>query len=735
MFSPMSAFFMGIIVNNGSLNKKVSMTVQRVLLLSAALLAVSGNITALEKVSIGLEAAPCAIYPVGNKAENYSIGIGARIEALIGSFFRKTTTPYLDLGYAFVPLSIATDGLAASTNLTLTRGGIGIKPAVSVSDRFSLRANGHVSGYYAALTGDQMGSAIGISMGVGGSFGLQFSPRMLLSFGINYDNYLDLYSGITVWLGSSIRLSGRGNNAIPKSEFLPYTPGALPEQGFIRFSDIQLDRVFPVLYKYYDEHPIGTATIVNAGRKPVEDVVLKLKLKQYMDTPKVSARIERCEPGEKKQVPIYALFTEDILSVTEGAKVAAEITTDYLVDGRKGIDCDVITLNTYSRNALTWDDDRKIAAFVTARDEEVQRFARNVAAVFETRGIKSVSREIQLGMLFLSAMAEHHCTYVVDPTSPYSDFSGDSTSVDSVQFPRQTLQYRAGDCDDLSVAYTALLEAVGIETAFITVPGHIFTAFRLDMSSAEAKQFFENAGDIIEPGDGTTWIPVETTFLKKGFLSAWQEGARQWRQYEGENGSALLPTRSAWSIYEPVAFGVSDYQIEVPSIESVGDTFGQELDSFISRQIMKREQYLLGLIKADPDDYRIMNRLGVLYASYGMYEQGMMQFESVLKIRDYIPAQVNAGNILYLYNEYHEAGNMYRQVLEADPDNHAALLGAAKCCYALNDHEGVILMYSRLAETSPRLAERFSYLGAGKETATRASDSTWLTEKILWEAE
>jgi transglutaminase-like putative cysteine protease len=34
--------------------------------------------------------------------------------------------------------------------------------------------------------------------------------------------------------------------------------------------------------------------------------------------------------------------------------------------------------------------------------------------------------------------------------------------------------YRAGDCDDLSILYCSLLEAIGIRTAFVTIPGHIF---------------------------------------------------------------------------------------------------------------------------------------------------------------------------------------------------------------------------------------------------------------------
>ena len=48
----------------------------------------------------------------------------------------------------------------------------------------------------------------------------------------------------------------------------------------------------------------------------------------------------------------------------------------------------------------------------------------------------------------------------------------DKNAVDFLQFPRQTLVYGAGDCDDISILYNSLLESVGIRTAFITIPGH-----------------------------------------------------------------------------------------------------------------------------------------------------------------------------------------------------------------------------------------------------------------------
>ena len=77
--------------------------------------------------------------------------------------------------------------------------------------------------------------------------------------------------------------------------------------------------------------------------------------------------------------------------------------------------------------------------------------------------------------------------YVVDPASSYAELSRNKLAVDYLKYPAETLSYGSGDCDDLSACYCALLSSVGIPTAFITVPGHIFMAFALDMDPAAAK--------------------------------------------------------------------------------------------------------------------------------------------------------------------------------------------------------------------------------------------------------
>jgi len=684
-------------------------------------------------VSLGVAATPEVPLAVGAKAGNYyPWGMGGRLDALVALPSVGWVTPALETGYSFVPLDLGqTDRYTSAANLSLVRVGPSVRAAVGVGDRFSFFARAHASGYYGVLTGDTTGDATGLSLGAGGGVGFLLSPSVGLELAAGYDTYLKLYDAVTIGLSTTVRLAGDGNASIPRADFAP--GGSGPIEGYVRFASVELDRVFPVLYKYYDDHPMGRATIVNDGRRAIEDVEVRLGLRQFMDAPKLSARVERLEPGEEREVDVYALFTEEILSITEGAKVAAELTVDYTVDGRPGADAETVTLDTYDRNAMRWDDDRKIAAFVTARDEEVQRFARNNASIVDDRGIDAVRRELQLAMVFLAAMAEHRCAYVVDPSSAYFEMSQDGQAVDSVQFPRQTLQYRAGDCDDLSAAYAALLESAGVSTAFVTVPGHIYVAFRLEMGASEVARAFARAEDLIVRDDGTVWVPVETTLLREGFLVAWAEGASEWRKHTADGKAMLYPTAEAWRTYEPVAFGVSQFEVDVPPRADVTESFAGELDRFVTQEVSAREQAFLDRLRTRPTDVRTRNRLGVLYARYGMYDEAEEQFRTVVRSRDYAPALVNLGNIALLREDFRAARDAYERVLAQDENDEAALLGIARVAYVDEEYEAAEEAHARLAAADPELAERFAYLSGGGSSSGRASDAGRLGSTVVWD--
>lgn len=682
--------------------------------------------------SLGASITPEALVPMGVNAANYGPGLGVRADGLIGLPRAGALSPGVETAVAFVPLNLGQRGFAADTNLALLRGGLSLQAGLPLGERFSVTARAHAGGYFAALQGAHAGSDTGLTLGGGVGLGCLLTPRVLLELGTGYDSYLGLYDGMTVSVRATARVAGRGTALIPRADFSPIDRRDTPVEGYIQFAAVNLDRVFPVLYKYYDTHPIGQVVVRNQGTRATDDIEVRFALNRFMDAPKVSARIEALAPGEERTVDLYALFTDEILGVTEGAKVAAEIRVTYAVDDRPGADTEVVTLDTFERNALRWDDDRKIAAFVTARDDEIQRFARNVASIVDDGSIEAVPRELRLAVAVLAAMDEHRCAYVVDPTSPYAELSQDTIAVDSVQFPRQTLQFRAGDCDDLSATYAALMEAVGVETAFITVPGHIYTAVRLAMDGGAAERAFSRPGDVIRVGD-EAWVPVETTLLGDGFLAAWGEGARQWREHSRSGAAALLPIHEAWRTYEPVAFPVADYEIVPPPREELVASFTAELDRFVSREIAELEQTLVARLRRAPENARLLNRLGTLYARYGRFEEARVQFQAASRDQAYVPALVNMGNIAYLEGDLDEARRSWERVLAVEADNATALLGIARLEFAAERYAAAEEAHARLVQLDPALAERFSHLGTGETAAGRASEASQLQSVVVWE--
>ena len=69
----------------------------------------------------------------------------------------------------------------------------------------------------------------------------------------------------------------------------------------------------------------------------------------------------------------------------------------------------------------------------------------------------AVNRNLALAMGISTALKEYGMTYVIDPTTPYSELAGNAVAIDFIQFPMQSLEYKAGDCDDLSILNCALL--------------------------------------------------------------------------------------------------------------------------------------------------------------------------------------------------------------------------------------------------------------------------------------
>ena len=483
--------------------------------------------------------------------------------------------------------------------------------------------------------------------------------------------------------------------------------------------DVLIRPIFPVFYSYYDRNPIGTATLTNPGGAAFHDLVLSFYIAQYMDNPKFAAPVPRLEPGDSITIPVHGLFTSRIMEVTEGARLSALVRLEYLAgETERSLEL-VQSVQVLNRNALTWDDDRKLAAFVTARDPVVMGFARNVSGVTQEAMPSGVNDALAVAAGLHEALDEYGVRYVPDPVTAYAEYSQQQNAIDHVLFPRQTLEYRGGDCDDLTALYCALLESVGVETAFITIPGHIYAAVSLGPEEA-ARRAFANPEELVF-ADGRAWLPVEVTLRAQGFLPAWREGAKEWRVHAATGTARLHPVHAAWEFYPPVGLPGSGTPATVDGTP-LGLAIASELGRLVEREITASRAQIQALAAAAPDDPRWPNRLGILYGRYGNPETALRYFQEALQLRrDYVPALLNIGNVHFQSGDYAAALNFYRSAAAIRPDRPDVLLSIARANHELENYAEARAAFQKLREQAPDVAASFAYLALQGEEASRAA--------------
>jgi tetratricopeptide (TPR) repeat protein len=652
---------------------------------------------------------PGADIPLGPKASDgsdlYSFGASTTLEAQYT--FPSTKGIYAEaiLGYSAISTESYKDPPPALSLISLGAGaGYRLNLFPTVELRLSLDGGYSIGIFEGSVGGAPFVSAQSLLL-------YALSPAVDLGIGVAYKHNFDLYNGIGVFLGASFK------------------PGAGQNRFKIDIIDSHFDPVFPVFYQYYNDNPLGSINIKNLEKGTIKDVKISFNVQQYMEKPKLCAQIREMKKDEELQVPLLALFKDSILEITEGSKITAEILIEYsyLDSVFKGEG--TATVQLYHRNAMTWDDDRKAASFVTAKDPEILRFSKNVAGEVRKHSSQVVDTQFCSAVGLFEALQLYGISYVVDPSTPYTELSQNKFSIDFLQFPVQTMSYKAGDCDDLSILYCALLESVGINTAFITIPGHIYMAFRLDIDTGESKQLFSDPEDLILQGN-QIWIPVEITLIQDGFLAAWKMGAKEWREHFTAGTASIYPIQEAWKTYAPVGIIDPNARVAEISMSRFDEAYKTQIDRFVEDEIGERVRALTERIQSSPNSEKLMNKLGVLYARFGLYDQARVEFERAAAAQ-HLPAYINLGNLAFIQKDNNEARKKFNEVLRIDPNNLAALVGLAKVDYESENYGSVKNLYAQIEVLNPETAARFSYLVSSISVTSRAA-AVQQREAVFW---
>ncbi|KKK58873.1 hypothetical protein LCGC14_3040040, partial [marine sediment metagenome] len=213
--------------------------------------------------------------------------------------------------------------LQKESSLMLFSGSGGIAVEYEVFPRLLLGAAVRVGAYYGILTTQSRTSGSGALVEFAVNPSLFFSPSFAVSLEGRIRKLFGLHTNIGVSVGVSYHYPKRD---LPTKR----REGAgINEGDHIEFLDSSIDGVFPVFYKYYDSHRIGQISLKNTSTKPIENLVVTFFVNEYMDNPKVCVTIEKVEPGETSDVDLFALFSNSLLTISEGELVSSLINVNY----------------------------------------------------------------------------------------------------------------------------------------------------------------------------------------------------------------------------------------------------------------------------------------------------------------------------------------------------------------------------------------------------------------------
>ncbi len=498
----------------------------------------------------------------------------------------------------------------------------------------------------------------------------------------------------------------------------------------LRFSEADIPPLFAAMQSYYAKNPLGRVTITNTEKYPLTDVEVSFFQAGFMDAPTKAASFERMGAGESTVVDLVASFNGSVFTTEGTTPLTADIVTSYVARGKPVKQTFSVSYDLYDKTALTWDDDRKVGAFITPADSALRNYTSFIRQATKDRTLAAFSEPLQAAMQVFYALKEIGIMYQVDPTSPFTSVQSSRRVVDSISLARDTLKRLTGDCDDLTVLYCSLLETLGVETAFVTVPGHIYAAFNTRVPSRRYSAVHPDSRMTMNI-NGELWVPVEITMIGTAdFLSAWRTGVDQFTALnDAPEKRALNFTRKAQEVYVPVGLRETDLGVQYGNKANILAAFRGTLDKLVDLIVDDATA-----IAEKSDSKAGYNRLGILCAQYERYPQAQSSFNKALALdRNYLEPLINLGNLSFLREEYQDALRSYHTAeerLAAVKGSDSSqiyvkvLVNIAKAYYELENFDRASEYAKKALAIDPGVAGQLSHMtdiGGGGGKAAQAN--------------
>lgn len=293
------------------------------------------------------------------------------------------------------------------------------------------------------------------------------------------------------------------------------------EEKKAEFVDVEIVRdIYPAFVDSYLDSPIAYGIVINLTDEPVT-VEPSVKI-EGMHSDRIHSPSAILNPGDTARIPYYVLIPESY-----NMDKAILSYADFYISTDADEPDDHWQKAVLVNGINSWDGRVSNLKYFIKRDVE---FSMSYSKVILS------SAKMLLDTIPPALSAFYKAKLIFDNFISKLVYTSDPrASSEYVQFPLQTLELKGGDCDDLSVAYSSLLESVGIQTALVDYKSdgnlrHVSVLFNTGLTPNQARlitandsKYFlrENLG-----GKDEVWLPVETTSLTN-FQEAWNIGAEK----------------------------------------------------------------------------------------------------------------------------------------------------------------------------------------------------------------
>jgi len=512
----------------------------------------------------------------------------------------------------------------------------------------------------------------------------------------------------------------------------PDSPASLIRS--LKFNTIKINNLFSAMQSYYVHHPIGVVDITNVEKYPITDLNISFLQPGYMDSPTLSPVIQSLAPGESIEVELFATFNGEVFQTLGITPLIGEVIISYSSRGRPSEQRQSVSYDLYDKTALTWDDDRKVAAFITPADSALQNYTGFIHQQTKDVSLSGFNEELQFAMSVYNSLSETGIIYQIDPTSPFTEVQGNTILVDSISLPRDTLLRSTGDCDDLTVLFNSLMEAAGYETGFITVPGHIYSVVNTGISGRKYANIHPDRGFTINI-DNELWIPIEITMIgNRDFHSAWRLGSELWNTFSDKRG--FYKTREALKEYRSVGLKETDLGLQYGNGQNIAKSLEKDLDTLTDLIISS-----LNESARKNSDFGSYITLGLNSARMNRYGEAESAFRKALQINpESVSARNNLANIAYLNKDYRTSLDIYNFIYnslkekgrENSPVAQKILINISKTYHSMENFQKADDYYNNAVAIDSEAVQEFSYLNSVGADIGRAADISNSENEILF---